>query len=100
MNGQGVDTDVVEGAGVDGVHPDDGAGVDSTIDQEILGNFASEKSNSVIVMLFFRWEEFVIISAQEDGDLDGVRGDGGPCIQSPLLGVGKEKPDRMSNPLQ
>ena len=46
MNGQGVDTDVVEGVGVDGICPGDGAGVDRTIDQEILRNFALEKSNS------------------------------------------------------
>ena len=38
MNGQGVDTDVVEGVGVAGVCPDDGAGVDRTIDQEILSS--------------------------------------------------------------
>ena len=36
MNGQGIDTDVVEGVGVDGVCTDDGAGVDRAIDQEVL----------------------------------------------------------------
>ena len=85
MNRQGIDTDVVEGVGVDGVHPDNGAGVDRLLGQEITGNFASEKRNSVIVKLFFRREEFVIISTQEDGDLAGVRGDEGPCIQFPLV---------------
>ena len=49
MNAQGFDTVDVEGVGVDGICPDDGAGVDRTIDQEILGNFASEKSNSVFI---------------------------------------------------
>ena len=86
MNGQGVDTDVVEGLGVDGIHLGDVAGVDRAIDQEVLGNFAFEKSNSVIIMLFFRREEFVIISAQKDGDLAGVGGDSRPCILSPLVG--------------
>ena len=52
---------------------------------KIMGNFASEKSNSIIITLFFRREEFVIISAQENGDLARVGGDGGPCIQSPLV---------------
>ena len=85
MNGQGVDTDVVEGVGVAGVCPDDGAGVDRTIDQEILRNFAPEKSNSVIITLFFRQEEFVIISTQENRDLAGMGGDGGPCIMSPFV---------------
>ena len=75
MNAQGFDTVDVEGVGVDGICPDDGAGVDRTIDQEILGYFASEKSNFVIITIFFRREEFVIISAQESGDLAGVGGD-------------------------
>ena len=35
MDGQGVDTDVVEGVGVDGVRPDDGGGVDRAVDQEV-----------------------------------------------------------------
>ena len=32
LNGQGVDTDVVEGVGVDGIRTDNGAVVDRTID--------------------------------------------------------------------
>ena len=84
MNGQVIDADVVEGVGVDGIYPGDGAGVDRTIDQEILRNFAPEKRNSVIIMLFFRREEFVIISAQENRDLAAMGGDRGPCIRSPL----------------
>ena len=36
MNGQGVDTDVVEGVGVDGIRPGNVAGVDRAIDQEVL----------------------------------------------------------------
>ena len=50
----GIDTDVVEGVGVDWVRPGDGAGVDRNIDKEISGNLAPEKSNSVIITLFFR----------------------------------------------
>ena len=84
MYGQGIDTDVVEDVGVDGVWPGNGAGVDRTIYQEISGNLAPEKSNFVIITLFFRRKEIMIISTQEYGDLAGVRGDRGPCLQSPL----------------
>ena len=89
VDGQGIDTDVVEGVGVDGITPGDGAGVVGAINQEVLGKFASEKRNSVIITLFFRWEEFVIISTKKDGDLAGVGGDGSPCIWFPLTGGGE-----------
>ena len=84
MDGQGVDTDVVEGVGVDRVRPGDDGGVDRTIDQEVLRNLSSEKSNSIIITFFFRWEELMIISTQEYGDLTGVGGGGGTSIWSPL----------------
>ena len=53
--------------------------------RKILGNLASEKSHSTIITLFFRQEEFGIIFTQENGDLAVVGGDGGPCIQFPLV---------------
>ena len=84
VDGEGVDTDIVEGVGVDGVQPGNDGGVDRTVDQEILRNLSPEKSNSVIIMFFFRREEFVIVPTQEYGDLTGVRGNGGSSIWSPL----------------
>ena len=62
MDGQEVDTDVVEGVGVNRVRPGDDGGVDRTIDQDVSRNIASKKSNSVIITFFFRREELMIIS--------------------------------------
>ena len=84
VDGQGIDTDVVEGVGVDGVRPGDDGGVNRTIDQEVSRNLAPKKSNSIIITFFFRWEELMIISTQEYGDLTRVRGGGGTSIRSPL----------------
>ena len=69
MDGQGADTDVVQGVGVDRIQPGDGGGVNNTIDQEVLRNFAPKQSNSVVITFFFRREELVIILTQENGDL-------------------------------
>ena len=44
MDGQGFDTDVVEGVGVDGVRPSNDGGVDRTIDQEVLRNLAPKRA--------------------------------------------------------
>ena len=35
VGGQGVDADAVEGVGVDGIRPEDGGGVDRTINYEV-----------------------------------------------------------------
>ena len=35
LDGEGVDADVIEGVGVDGVQPEDGGGVDRAIVQEV-----------------------------------------------------------------
>ena len=36
LDGEGVDADVAEGVGVDGIRLDDGGGIDRAIDQEVL----------------------------------------------------------------
>ena len=84
MDGQGVDTDVVEGVGVDRIRPGNDGGVDRTMDQEVSRNFAPKQSNSVVITFFFRWEELVIISTQENGDLTVVGGGEGAGVQSSL----------------
>ena len=93
--GQGVDTDVVEGVSIDGIRPGDGARVDRSIDQQFLGNFASEKSNSVIITFFFRREKFVIIFAQEYRDLAGVKVMEVPVCSLHLLEVGNKNPEAI-----
>ena len=35
LDGEGVDADVIEGVGIDGVRPEDGGGVDEAIDHEV-----------------------------------------------------------------
>ena len=69
LDGDGVDADVVEGVGVDGLRPEDSGGVDGAIDHEVLRDCASKQSNSVVVTFLFSREEFVIVSTQENGDL-------------------------------
>ena len=85
MNGERFDKDSVDvDSGVDGVLPLDYGGVDKTLDQVVLGYLAPVESNTVGITFFLGGENQMIVSSQQDGDLSGVRHDGGSCISPPF----------------
>ena len=73
--------------------PINGGGIDWSVYQVVPGYLAPVKSNTEGNTFFFRGKNQMIVSAQQDGDMAGVRCDGGSPIRSPL-GRSKEREPR------